>query len=530
VSSVNFFIHPFTLVLLLAISSPSVLFAQKPENLDQCHQFLDGKLSASEKVDYQNSKLDDLSKYHMGLGLYMRNNWIRGARSPKLVSFFGDLGLFHPDDISSVIIDSYWHYLNKSEYDLSADIVFYQEYWENAKKEEAIREANMLSSDNLIAISTIPLQINNSEFSSVTIPYFKHHIWPNEFTKYKNGFIINDVTTTPGRPTTVIKYQYYYLDLKSKKIAQVNIPNFDTIWSIIVHDNHLIISGLKNNKTTVFSVSQDGVMLAYPPLKDGPKSTNQDKWAMLAYRENELICLQKQQISILKNNQWEVACHYDLSAFNKANHIAPYTAIIPSQNIIVKDNKVHFFQEVKQSPNCHFLSVDIETGALDEFWTRNGINDNWSKNASSYRLNENQEMVICPRRGRHNLIIESGDTIATWINSGEIKDDSTRLLVDPVSTINFQNSMLVFAEQGIFSIKNNTITQMLEFNNSTRRRSEFEPRAIAEIDQQHILMGGNFGGIGIVDMENFEIIWIQKNLIKAQVDLFNLPSDWSKLK
>lgn len=49
-------------------------------------------------------------EYHFGLGMWMRNNWGLWGGS-RLQKYFTDRGTAHPDDMSSVVLFYYWHWL-----------------------------------------------------------------------------------------------------------------------------------------------------------------------------------------------------------------------------------------------------------------------------------------------------------------------------------------------------------------------------------------------------------------------------------
>lgn len=67
-------------------------------------------------------------EYHMGLGMWMRNNWGLWAGS-RLAKHFNQIGIFHPDDMSSIIIKGFWHNLNEKKFDLQARVTEFQLYW-----------------------------------------------------------------------------------------------------------------------------------------------------------------------------------------------------------------------------------------------------------------------------------------------------------------------------------------------------------------------------------------------------------------
>jgi hypothetical protein len=73
------------------------------------------------------------SNMHFGLGLWMRNNWglWKGSRLSK---YFNDLGIYHPDDMSGIILDSYYRNSTGKEIKLEEQIKYYQNYWKVARR------------------------------------------------------------------------------------------------------------------------------------------------------------------------------------------------------------------------------------------------------------------------------------------------------------------------------------------------------------------------------------------------------------
>ena len=99
-----------------------------PKTLEETKLFLDKELSIEEKNKLIKSSKDDLSSFHHSLGRYIRNKfelWGNGILFNNLKS----IGLIHPDDMSSVIIESYWSYYNNVNFDLKSKIEYYKKHW-----------------------------------------------------------------------------------------------------------------------------------------------------------------------------------------------------------------------------------------------------------------------------------------------------------------------------------------------------------------------------------------------------------------
>jgi hypothetical protein len=107
-----------------------------PKDLDDAHQQLMKIFSAKdiEHIKAMKSE-DDMIEYHMGLGTGLRNDWglWRGSR---LSQWFNQRGIFHPDDMSGIIFDTFWDKLHNKPFRLHEKIAVYQKYWRDIEKQE----------------------------------------------------------------------------------------------------------------------------------------------------------------------------------------------------------------------------------------------------------------------------------------------------------------------------------------------------------------------------------------------------------
>ena len=83
-----------------------------PKNLEECFLELDKLLS---EVDRREMKAlpqrEDMIQYHMGLGMWLRNNWGLWGGS-RLLKYFSEKGLRHPDDMSGLLLNFYYDWLH----------------------------------------------------------------------------------------------------------------------------------------------------------------------------------------------------------------------------------------------------------------------------------------------------------------------------------------------------------------------------------------------------------------------------------
>ena len=99
---------------------------EKPKNLTECIQMLDKNLKKEDK-DYIKTLTEEefFMESHFTLGMGIRNEWIRSG-NPELVKFFSDEGVKHPDDMSAMILTSYYRHLLGKEIDFEGQISAYK--------------------------------------------------------------------------------------------------------------------------------------------------------------------------------------------------------------------------------------------------------------------------------------------------------------------------------------------------------------------------------------------------------------------
>lgn len=121
--------------LLVTTCGPKIYI---PLNLDESMRELKTILDDDVIQEIKDGSEEDLIQYHMGLGMWIRNNWElwKGSRLSK---WFNAKGIYHPDDMSGIILDSFWRHLNGAPINLEKQIRFYQDFWESSKTVDSIR-------------------------------------------------------------------------------------------------------------------------------------------------------------------------------------------------------------------------------------------------------------------------------------------------------------------------------------------------------------------------------------------------------
>jgi hypothetical protein len=145
----------FTCLFVLASCKSQITL---PKNLDEAVLYFQQKWTKTELGKFKNKPEEDaVTELHFGTGRWIRNNWVHGKRDTALTNYFHSLGIYHPDDISSIILTSLHRTLNKMDIDLDKQVNSYKAYWKpiidcnEKQKAEAVLNYNKFKiGDNII--------------------------------------------------------------------------------------------------------------------------------------------------------------------------------------------------------------------------------------------------------------------------------------------------------------------------------------------------------------------------------------------
>lgn len=101
----------------------------KPDTIEEAMRALDEGLSSDAQKTIINLKEDQVIRCHMGLGMWIRNNWDLWSGGP-LKDHLQAKGFMHPDDMSMSLIREWWARKNGRPSTMQAEIKKYAEYWE----------------------------------------------------------------------------------------------------------------------------------------------------------------------------------------------------------------------------------------------------------------------------------------------------------------------------------------------------------------------------------------------------------------
>lgn len=100
-----------------------------PKNLDECFTELEVMLGRMAIEDIKSEKESDIYVFHRGLSTSIKNSWKLWEPNSPLTQYFNQLGVYHADDMSDIIIAAFWRYLNDKPINLEEMVNHYREFW-----------------------------------------------------------------------------------------------------------------------------------------------------------------------------------------------------------------------------------------------------------------------------------------------------------------------------------------------------------------------------------------------------------------
>ncbi|MEZ5034737.1 MAG: DUF6794 domain-containing protein [Chitinophagaceae bacterium] len=146
-----------------------------PKNLDEAVLYFQQQWTQTQLDNFKNKpEKDAVTELHFGTGMWIRNNWVHGDRDTALRNYFKALGIYAPDDISSIILTSLHRTLNKKDIELEKQVAIYKAYWQPIIDCNEKRKAQAVSNYNKFKVGdnvTIYMPVDTSDGSHNAVLY-----------------------------------------------------------------------------------------------------------------------------------------------------------------------------------------------------------------------------------------------------------------------------------------------------------------------------------------------------------------------
>jgi hypothetical protein len=117
------------LASFVAVADDSV-----PHSLTEAFAALDRHLTSEDRQTFKTMPENQATtQAHMSIGMLIRNEWFRAGKS-KLVGVLRDAGAQSMDDMSDMVLTSYWRHLNKKPINLKEQGACYAKWWAEQRR------------------------------------------------------------------------------------------------------------------------------------------------------------------------------------------------------------------------------------------------------------------------------------------------------------------------------------------------------------------------------------------------------------
>ncbi len=173
----------FFSTVFLSFGQANEKLTGKPTTLEETFKYLDQMFDDTSKYGFMTLPEDVATgRLHMGLGMWIRNNWGLWGDS-KLKNYFLDKGVAHPDDMSSIILTSYHRHLNNKPTDLEGQIKRNQAFYNSM-----VKKGNTVSfSQDFFKVRTTDSTLLNYFPVGDTILVSVYAEYKKLFTTYASG-------------------------------------------------------------------------------------------------------------------------------------------------------------------------------------------------------------------------------------------------------------------------------------------------------------------------------------------------------
>ncbi len=210
------------IILLLLFLAIPVFAAKKPKTIDEAVSCLEKKFKKKEKAFYKNlNENDALIEMDSRVGVWIRNEWIRFSKDTTLRSTFHQMGITHADDMSDIIITSYYRKLKNLPLNIESEVKRCKEYWTPIRECEEKAAIMSISNYDRFKINdsiTIFLYVENlAGLNGLTVNCPNYEDWGFDYKKdlIVKGFV-REKYFLYGDP-------HFKVELSSLNIEQIRV-------------------------------------------------------------------------------------------------------------------------------------------------------------------------------------------------------------------------------------------------------------------------------------------------------------------
>lgn len=490
-------------VVSLALAGADSSQGYIPKDLDDALVELDKlvKPADKEKIRKSDTSPTDL---HRGLGMSLRNTWGLWADS-RLAKHFNGLGIFHPDDMSAIIIESYARRLRGKPLGLEGQVAFYQRYWAEAQATQD-RETNRANdAKRRLGKLMLGIAVRDAGAPVLRLPNLSRagQLRVRYAAPFGRSYLLAARRTLDWRKDDAWYTEPYLLDVEAKTLRRVRVPELERIENAVVIGGRLFVHGFKGNAESLWATrANERDRLPLPPG---------DGWLRLGTGDANLVALRSNAAYLLKGGKWE-------KSFESKESL-PRVAVPPlvdrGQRLYLRDEgrgeddkRLWWLDRGQAAPESFDQAVGLvgSQGPRWEFvWSYgfDAAHDLWLAAGSSIgprslvRWNAKEGYRVALMNGRPTF---DGELL------GPLGGDASALDITYVGPRK-NGALLLAGNSGLFELREGVLTAIVRFENTAQLvptpdgelHWDFDPATVLELDGGRFLLCSHWDGVFLVE-------------------------------
>jgi hypothetical protein len=508
-----------------------------PTTLAEAYAALERMLSPETlaEIDAMASE-DDMIQYHMGLGTGLRNSWGLWHGS-ALAKHLQELGFTHPDDMSGVILETFWCKRHGQPFRLEERAAAYKKFAEIEKKEREEEEIRVQKAKTTIRNSMMNLRFEKRDVPVARIPIkygmevrFMRPFRGGVFvTSYCRGRLRQNPTTSVGvyydpatnerrikpeyddgvrrefcyrggveqkiKPGDDFYIQGSFLDLTNRRIRRIQVAEVNEVYAAMVAGGRAWFAGLTDGKAALVGVGErDRIVVSLPQDDEIPD---------LGIDGQSLLAVYPRSIYRLTDQQWELVHSGDI--------LLPRSGLPPQRH----GNRVFLREEdaegrdrrlwwltMGNSPHLSVLDRDAEAAGLSGLAQRSscthclaGNGDLWASVGPCGGL---RSLFRRSRDGDYSIAIVDSSVRYTE-DQAQSRQTEPRVSISVAAALS-GGALLLAGDTGLYRLKNNELIQEVAFVTQDGGRdvsyADWDLQSVLVLDEQSYLLGcGSYHGV-----------------------------------
>jgi hypothetical protein len=288
--------------------------ANIPNNLDESFIELDHTLPLATRLTMRFNDEKSMGNYHRGLGMTLRNQWGLWKGS-KLNQYFQKQGIYNADNMSGIILTSYWRYLNNQPIQLEAQVSYYKEFGRRQKQAEEAEKLEVPKRIKRVQKAMMGWTFNDQAVPSVLLPKRIDFSGTWKLESYRGGFLAVFSGYKPmGEFTDRVWHSgIYFVASSTAPMQPVKRTGCEVIYDVVTHKQITYWLCRKGNKWALL-------------VENGDRSIKEtsielsSSWLRLVNAQDEIFLMDQKSIYKRNGQQWQPI----FTSLRPANRYQPF--------------------------------------------------------------------------------------------------------------------------------------------------------------------------------------------------------------